>query len=477
MGLAVLLERGHGSNARLRVALGPLAAFGLIHGSHEWLEMFDRLEVLPWAVPGHNAWELLRIALLATSFLTLGMFGATLLDRPRRVPRLRWAEALALSVLWLLGILVLLGRLGVSATFWDAVDVWSRYMLAVPAALLAAAGLLHQRRAFMSAGLPQFGLDCGMAALAFLVYGLVGQTFPRASVLPPSTVINSDLFLSVFGFPVQLLRAGMAILASFFVMRFLRSFEVEQRAEIAQLQQAQLREAEAREALRIEMLRRNVGAQEAERQRIARELHDETGQALTALGLGLRGIESAMASDPSRAHQNVRQLESLVTQSLNELQRLIADLRPSHLDDLGLPAALRWYAGEVQARSQLPVSVEIRGEPRPLNGAVNTALFRMAQEALSNTVKHGRAHQASIRLIYGDDLVTLAVEDDGVGFDPGGRRKLGAWGLLGMEERANLLGGTVHIMSDGGRGTLIEIEFPYSAETRDADGNPIAAGG
>jgi signal transduction histidine kinase len=477
MGLAVLLERGHGSNARLRVALGPLAAFGLIHGSHEWLEMFDRLEILPWAIPGHNAWELLRIALLTVSFLTLGMFGATLLDRPRAAPRLRWVESLALSVLWLLGSFVLLGRLGVSVAFWDAVDVWSRYMLAVPAAVLAAAGLLHQRREFVRAGLPQFGLDCAMAALAFLIYGLVGQTFPRLSVLPPSTVINSDLFQAVFGFPVQLLRAGMAILASYFVMRFLRSFEVEQRAEIARLQQAQLREAEAREALRIEMMRRNVGAQEAERQRIARELHDETGQALTALGLGLRGIESALASDPSRAQQNVRQLESLVTRSLDELQRLIADLRPSHLDDLGLPAALRWYAGEVQTRSQLPVSVEIRGDPRPLSGAVNTALFRMAQEALTNAVKHAHARQAVLHLRYGEQAVALTVEDDGVGFDTARRARLGAWGLMGMEERAHLLGGDVRIESTCGNGTRVEAVFPYPAETKESNGHPTAAGG
>ncbi len=476
MGLAILLERGHGSDPRLRVALAPLAAFGLIHGSHEWLEMFDRLEILPWAIPGHNAWELVRILLLASSFLSLSTFGASLLDRTRPGPRLRWLDSLALSILWALGIGVLLNRLTVSVAFWDAADVWSRYMLAVPAALLAAAGLLAQRRAFERAGLGQFGLDCLMAALAFAIYGLIGQTFTRQSVVPPSTLINSDLFLSLFGFPIQLLRAGMAIMASYFVMRFLRSFEVGQKAEIVRLQEAQLREAGAREALRLEMMRRNVGAQEAERQRIARELHDETGQALTALGLGLRGIESAVASDPSRAVQNVRQLESLVTRSLNELQRLIADLRPSHLDDLGLPAALRWYASEVQTRSQLPVTVEINGEPRPLTGAVNTALFRMAQEALTNTIKHASARQARLRLNYGTESVTLTVEDDGVGFDTLRRGKIGAWGLLGMEERATMLGGTVQIMSDLGRGTLIEAVFPDPIEARTADGYSTAAG-
>lgn len=166
-----------------------------------------------------------------------------------------------------------------------------------------------------------------------------------------------------------------------------------------------------------------------------------------------------------------------MTRSLDELQRLIADLRPSHLDDLGLPAALRWYAGEVQTRSQLPVSVEIRGEPRPLSGAVNTALFRMAQEALTNAVKHAQARQAVLHLRYGEQEVALTVEDDGVGFDTVRRARLGAWGLLGMEERAHLLGGEVRIESTCGSGTRVEAVFPYPAETKESNGHPTAAGG
>ena len=227
------------------------------------------------------------------------------------------------------------------------------------------------------------------------------------------------------------------------------------------LQEAQLHEAQRREALRGELLRQVVSAQEAERQRIARELHDATGQSLTAIGLGLRGISNTLRQDTDKAAENLRQLEGLVARSLDELQRLIADLRPSHLDDLGLPAALRWYAGEVQSRVPLNVAVEINGEPRPIDPAANTALFRVAQEALTNVMKHAEATKAAVRLSYLPSVVMLQVEDDGCGFDVRAQAQRPAWGLLGMEERAALLGGYLAVQSQPGHGARIEMMIPY----------------
>ena len=265
--------------------------------------------------------------------------------------------------------------------------------------------------------------------------------------LPPSTVINQDLFLRTFGFPIQLLRAGAAVVSAWAIIRFLRSFEFETQRKIAALQEEQLHEAQRREALHGKLLKQIVSAQEAERQRIARELHDATGQSLTAIGLGLRGISNTLRQDTDKAAENLRQLEGLVARSLDELQRLIADLRPSHLDDLGLPAALRWYAGEVQSRMPLNITVEINGEPRPIDPVANTALFRVAQEALTNVVKHAQATKATVRLSYLPSVVMLQVEDDGCGFDVRAQAQRPAWGLLGMEERATLLGGNVVIQS------------------------------
>ena len=292
--------------------------------------------------------------------------------------RLSLLLPLALSAIWAFGLMILRGKYGQPEIF-GITDVWSRYVLAIPAALIACAGLVVQQRRFRQAGLARFGRDSLWAAVAFFWYGVIGQTFTRVSSLPPSDVVNQTLFLDLFGFPVQLLRAGVALAAAVFVIRFLRAFEVETQNQIAALQDAQLEEARRREALRGELLRRVVEAQEAERQRIARELHDETGQALTAIGLGLRSVLTTMFQDLDKAGGNLKQLQTLAAHSLTELQRLIADLRPSHLDDLGLVATLRWYAGEVENRTGLKVKFEVDGEVRPLPSEVRTALFRVAQ--------------------------------------------------------------------------------------------------
>ena len=345
-------------------------------------------------------------------------------------------------------------------------DVWTRYSLAIPSALLACAGLFAQRRAFRQAGLAQFSQDSLWAAIAFLWYGGVGQLFTRASPLPPSNWINQDLFVQVLGFPIQLLRAVSALAVAVFVIRFLRSSEVEIQRHIVSLQAARLEEAQRRQTLRGELLKRVVGAQEAERQRIARELHDETGQALTAIGLGLRGAATSLRQDVEKTGLTLRKLEQLASQSLTELQRTIADLRPSHLDDLGLPAALRWYGKEIQTRAPLEVTVDIQGPSRTIPTEVATALFRVAQEALTNVVKHAQAHNAHVRLVFQSEDVSLAVEDDGIGFDPESLRqgKRAKWGLLGMEERAALLGGKLWLNSGPGRGTLVEVTIPYLSE-------------
>jgi signal transduction histidine kinase len=469
MGLIVWLERGRGSDKRLRHALRPLAAFGIIHGIHEWLRMFQIMGMLPGQEMTKLLWNGLLLALLAFSFLSLAAFGASLLSPNDRIRRISLLLPLALAGIWVFGLLIMRSRYSIGDELMIVADVWTRYILGIPAALIASIGLIFQQRAFRRAGMTRFGRDSLWAAVAFAWYGILGQAFTRESALPPSNVINQELFFDVFGFPVQLMRAAAAVVASIFVVRFLRSFEVERQAQIAELQAARLREAERREAMRGEMLGRVVAAQEAERQRIARELHDETGQALTAAGLGLRGIATSVHQDPDRATSNLNQLEKMVSEALNELQRLIADLRPSHLDDLGLAATLRWWAEEVESRGSLKVDVKVSGERKKrLTPPVRLALFRVTQEALTNSIKHSGAMQASVELTYQDDAVSVLITDNGRGFDINkvmSDKVHQSWGLLGMQERASLLDGQVRVDSRPGAGTAVMITIPYQTTT------------
>ena len=326
MGLAITLEIGHGSDVRLRHALRALAVFGLIHGGHEWMEMFEILGLFPISRSFPVLWLSVRVGILALSFLALGAFGASLVSPTDSLRRWSILVPVGQSLYWAVGLLILRSRFDQMTGLYVA-DVWTRYVLAIPSALLACAGLLALRRAFRLAGMVQFSRDSLWAAIAFLWYGGVGQLFTRATPLPPSTVINQDLFLATFGFPIQLLRALAAIVVAVFVIRFLRSSEVEIQRHIATLQAARWEEAQRRQALRGELLKRVVGAQEAERQRIARELHDETGQALTAIGLGLRGAGTSLRQDVEKTGVTLRKLEQMVAQALTELQRMIADLQ------------------------------------------------------------------------------------------------------------------------------------------------------
>ncbi len=470
MGFAILLERNKCSDPRLRHALLPLAAFGLIHGAHEWLEMFDILGILHAVDGPHVPLEALRLALLAFSFLSLAAFGASLLTRDEIQRRYSLLLPISLTAIWAFGMLIMRGQY-TSSEMLSVADVWTRYVLAIPAAIVASVGLIYQQRAFRRSGLAQFGRDALWAAIAFSWYGLIGQMFTQASPLPPSNVVNQRLFQELFGFPVQLLRAGAAVLAAVFVIRFMRAFEYEVQRRLTKLQEERVKEAERREALRGDLLRRIVAAQEAERQRIARELHDETGQALTAIGLGLRSISTTLRQDSDKTGHNLRQLEGLVAQSLEELQRLIADLRPSHLDDLGLAAAIRWYTGEIQRRSLLRVDFETDGDQRELSPEVKTALFRVVQEALNNVVKHAQATKVYVRLEFGEHAATILVSDNGRGFNPNkpANSNRPAWGLEGMRERANLLGGSFDISSRPQRGTQVEVTIPYLQTKNEVD--------
>jgi signal transduction histidine kinase len=617
MGLAVALETGRTSQLRFSRALPFLAAFGITHGINEWIEMFSLIAAQIPTVAQEPGWAaMLKLGWKALSFFFLFEFGARLLNQLMPKPK-RWLRALpTLAILlYLAGVFALVVRALPGLAAHNPAVLWTNYALGVPASLLTVSALLAQRRAFLRENLPQFGRDFVGAALAIGWYCLLDQIIDDPAPFFPANVLNADLFLRVFGLPVEILKTIAVIALAFFIIRTMRVFEVEyarrldaanqarfaaqeeskreltvmfetcrllgtsldmaqvaadflnqivsllepvvgaavylhapaegklkmfmrrvrpgfeptlpqqecstfaaQRAfEIGELayeyepnsglafvslpltsqnktigvlclahhtafsnytviqtlarqlgialENAQLYgEVQEKEQLRGQLLERTVAAQEEERKRIARELHDETGQLLTALAVGLGGVEQTIEQDPERAQYQIAELKNMTMMAIDSLRQFVSDLRPSVLDDLGLVPALRWFAEQSAERAKLQVDFRVVGVKRRLTPQVETVLFRIAQEGLNNVGRHARATRAVVRLEFAATKVLLSVEDDGCGFAVaqilGAQPQRRAWGLLGVQERIELVGGKFNVEAEPGRGTRLMVEIP-----------------
>lgn len=202
--------------------------------------------------------------------------------------------------------------------------------------------------------------------------------------------------------------------------------------------------------------------QEDERKRLARELHDDTLQSLIALNH--RVMLAKRQADPSELDSSLQEIENMLAKTMQELRRLTRALRPIYLEDLGLVSALESYALEISETAGTPISFQSKGKERRLSDTIEIALYRIAQEAISNINRHSKATKAMLSLTFQDSSLELLIEDNGVGFDPidpGELSQLGHYGLLGIHERVAIIEADYSIQSEPGNGTQISIRVPY----------------
>ncbi|HEX6779478.1 MAG TPA: sensor histidine kinase [Ktedonobacterales bacterium] len=266
--------------------------------------------------------------------------------------------------------------------------------------------------------------------------------------------------------------AWLLFLVPLFVIYYLAlvSLRFQHQTEELQASLQALRKARRRQAELQDYAALVTRAQEDERRRLARELHDDTAQALIALSRGLEALTGARDAGRALADEArwVEDLRELADRSLESVRRACRDLRPSVLDDLGLAAGLDWLV-EGTVQRGLPCALQIEGERQTLPGEAELVFFRIAQEALANAWKHARASQAEVILAYMPGLARLCVKDNGCGFDLAEveqRHVGGGLGLLGMRERAALISAELEILSAPGQGTKVDVRLalPTSAE-------------
>ena len=215
-------------------------------------------------------------------------------------------------------------------------------------------------------------------------------------------------------------------------------------------------------AERHDLLQRLIGAQERERLRIARDLHDQLGQDITGLALGLKDLEAALR--PAGGLERLRRLRSLCDEMGKKIHRTAWELRPTALDDVGLLCALETYVADWSAHYGVTADLHATGmRGKSVDSEIETAVFRVIQEALTNVAKHAEAHAVSVLLDANEERLQVIVEDDGRGFDLEAARHGGRLGLAGMQERLSLVGGTLTIDTAMGKGTSLYARIPLQA--------------
>ena len=249
-----------------------------------------------------------------------------------------------------------------------------------------------------------------------------------------------------------ILAAGLGVILGFIVAGLVitRIQGLEHQAEV------QYKKVESTKNELLHLAGRLDAAQEDERRKLSRELHDEVGQSMSALLMDLGRLEELLPTD-QRARSLMAATRDLAEQNVKSIRDMALLLRPSMLDDLGLIAALKWQGREVARRTGLNVSIEAEEDTDELPDAHRTCVYRVVQEALNNCVKHARAHAVMVSVRTSPAGLEVCIQDDGVGFDPGNGKGVG---LIGMEERVSRMGGSLLVLSHPGDGTTLTVLLP-----------------
>ena len=309
-----------------------------------------------------------------------------------------------------------------------------------------------------------------IAGITFLVIGAALTYMFRSSVVTPIAKLTASarrIASGELGARVEIQRDDeVGLMAKSFnemaeqVEKHAQALE-STKLELEETVQKRTKQLQETAVIRGQLLERLISAQEEERRRVARELHDEAGQALSAIMLDLARAIDALPAGATEARQKLTQSRALAAQTLAELRKMIYDLRPEVLDQLGLAPALRSYVKSRLEDKNIKVRLSLSGLENRLPTRLETTIFRIIQEATTNVVRHSGASNVSIKVAVTKTAVDASIDDNGKGFDTEATFKApGSWGLRGIRERVSAVGGQLDITSQPGQGTHIKLGIP-----------------
>ncbi len=432
MGLAIFLQSRRYSRLRLARDLHWLAAFGILHGIHEWGAMFIPIQssYLPQVMI--DLLQTLQIILLAISFLCLLVFGAVTLDH--RYPWLKKFVFLVGAV-WGIGFWAAFYFFPSIHEWHQSSTVWARYLLALPGSLLAAYGLRYQvKTSIVPLRIGHIDQTLQIAGGALLAYGFFGGLIVPSAPFIPASLLNYTLFEDGIGIPVQVFRSFIGLILSITIIRALEIFEIELDRLIEQMEVEQI--------------------QASERERIGQEIHDGAIQGVYSASLILESMNTLLPSG-SDAAKRLQQAQSVLNAVNTDLRSYMISLRTVSPPDPLVPSLQKLIANP-RFSGLLDIRLLCEAEPNLKPMQVHQVMM-IVQESLSNTLRHARARQVRVRLYREQGVLLLSIEDDGRGFSTDSASE--GYGLRSIRDRARLLGGQIGVESSPGKGTKVTLSL------------------
>lgn len=444
MGLAIALQARRYSRLEVARNLQWLAAFGVVHGLQEWGDIFIPAQANYLGAPAIRALELAHLAALAISFTCLFQFGVSLirtnLTKHISVP-LQWIPLIVLLIWTGVVIAVLLPVMPNYQEWQRTANALARYAIGFPGALLAAYGLRrHALERIAPLGVPDIVQSLRMAGVMLLLYAIIGGLITPPVGFFPGDVVNTTFFWEVIGVPVMVVRSIIGLVLAVSIIRGLEIFNVETERVIESMEQQQIITAE--------------------RNRLGRELHDGAIQMVYTAGLLVESAYNIAPPDTPITSRLERAI-SVLQDGIGMLRRNLDDLRATPSTQ-SLVDGLRQLTADPRFLTFVDVSLQCN---IPATESISPArmehILSIINEALSNIVRHARAHKATLDATCDAERLHITIQDDGIGISATSRS---GYGLRNMRDRARLLGGTLSVVAATRHGTVVTLDIPRGDE-------------